>query len=76
MRRRVCSLVFAGSLLITAPLLPGNSIVFAARAAQAQSSVADVKIDNFSFGPATLTVAIGTTVDQSRRHPAYRSQRR
>jgi plastocyanin len=28
----------------------------------AQAAAADVKIDNFSFGPATLTVAVGTTV--------------
>jgi plastocyanin len=27
-----------------------------------QAATADVKIDNFSFGPATLTVAPGTTV--------------
>lgn len=27
-----------------------------------QAAAADVKIDNFSFGPATLTVAPGTTV--------------
>jgi len=27
-----------------------------------QSAAAEVKIDNFSFGPATLTVAAGTTV--------------
>jgi plastocyanin len=31
-------------------------------AAAAQSATAEVKIDNFSFGPATLTVAVGTTV--------------
>ena len=27
-----------------------------------QSAAAEVKIDNFSFGPTTLTVAVGTTV--------------
>jgi len=27
-----------------------------------QAATAEVKIDNFSFGPATLTVALGTTV--------------
>jgi plastocyanin len=27
-----------------------------------QATTAEVKIDNFSFGPATLTVALGTTV--------------
>jgi plastocyanin len=30
--------------------------------ASAQSATAEVKIDNFSFGPAVLTVALGTTV--------------
>ena len=35
-----------------------NSIVNA----QEKSSTVEVKIDNFSFGPATLTVPIGTTV--------------
>jgi amicyanin len=34
---------------------------FAARA-QENAAAAEVKIDNFSFGPATLTVAAGTTV--------------
>jgi plastocyanin len=30
--------------------------------AQEQTSTMDVKIDNFSFGPAALTVKVGTTV--------------
>ena len=30
--------------------------------AQQTPAAAEVKIDNFSFGPATLTVAVGTTV--------------
>jgi len=34
---------------------------------QAQSSIAEVKIDNFSFGPATLTVAAGTAVTWTNR---------
>ena len=38
-----------------------------AAGAQTQSSMAEVKIDNFSFGPATLTVAAGTTVTWSNR---------
>jgi plastocyanin len=33
---------------------------------QAPTSV-EVKIDNFSFGPATLTVAVGTTVTWTNR---------
>jgi plastocyanin len=31
------------------------------------SSTADVKIDNFSFGPQALTVAVGTTVTWTNR---------
>jgi len=40
-------------------------VLAAARGATAspqQATTAEVKIDNFSFGPATLTVAPGTTV--------------
>jgi plastocyanin len=32
-----------------------------------EAATADVKIDNFSFGPATLTVAPGTTVTWANR---------
>src|SRR5579872_3299667 len=34
---------------------------------QPQTANAEVKIDNFSFGPATLTVAAGTTVTWTNR---------
>ncbi len=33
-----------------------------ANAQQSSPATAEVKIDNFSFGPGTLTVAVGTTV--------------
>ena len=33
-----------------------------AQSAQANGSAVEVKIDNFSFGPATVTVPVGTTV--------------
>ena len=36
-------------------------------ASQAQASTAEVKIDNFSFGPSALTVAVGTTVTWTNR---------
>jgi plastocyanin len=39
----------------------GHSIV-AANAPQAAPATAEVKIDNFSFGPGTLTVPVGSTV--------------
>ena len=35
--------------------------------AQEKASTADVKIDNFSFGPASLTVAVGSTVTWTNR---------
>ena len=40
---------------------PGSS------AKTAQPATAEVKVDNFSFGPATLTVAVGTTVTWTNR---------
>ena len=36
-------------------------------AAQAKAESAEVKIDNFSFGPTALTVAVGTTVTWTNR---------
>jgi plastocyanin len=33
----------------------------------AEPTTAEVKVDNFSFGPATLTVAVGTTVTWTNR---------
>jgi len=66
MRRRV-SLVLAASVAIAATLLATGSRSIAARAPQTQASSADVKIDNFSFGPVTLTVAAGTTVTWTNR---------
>lgn len=35
--------------------------------AQEKASSGEVKIDNFSFGPATLTVAVGSTVTWTNR---------
>ncbi|MGA2094659.1 MAG: cupredoxin family copper-binding protein [Candidatus Acidiferrum sp.] len=40
---------------------------FAARAQQKTASAAEVKIDNFSFGPAAITVPVGTTVTWTNR---------
>ncbi len=36
-------------------------------AAQQKAEATDVKIDNFSFGPAALTVPVGTTVTWTNR---------
>src|SRR3981189_3173348 len=67
MRRRVWSLVLGAPVVMAASLLATNSTSFSARAEQPQASSAEVKIDNFSFGPATLTVAVGTTVTWTNR---------
>jgi plastocyanin len=69
MRRRVWILGLAAAVIMVAALSVGGMRGFAARAGQAQmqTSNADVKIDNFSFGPATLTVATGTTVTWTNR---------
>ena len=47
-------LLFAG-----APRVNGND--------QSSGATAEVKIDNFSFGPETLTIAVGTTVTWTNR---------
>jgi plastocyanin len=49
-------------VLIALGLLPGGSLGFASAAPQAQPASVQVKIDNFSFSPATITVPAGTTV--------------
>jgi plastocyanin len=69
MRRRVWILGLAAPVLAAAGLLVGGSRGFTARAGQAQTqaSGAEVKIDNFSFGPGIVTVPVGTTVTWTNR---------
>jgi len=52
---------------VVAALLVSGSRSFTARAEQTQASSAEVKIDNFSFGPAAVTVEVGTTVTWTNR---------
>lgn len=66
MRRSVSFAVLSavgllGMSALTAP--PRNLTVLAAQ----KTEIAEVKIDNFSFGPATLTVPAGTTVTWTNR---------
>ena len=61
------SSVLAAPVVMAASLLATNSRSFSARAEQTQVSSAEVKIDNFSFGPAGLTVTVGTTVTWTNR---------
>ncbi len=67
MRRRVWILALAAPVVAAAVLLAGGARGVAAGAEQAQASNVEVKIDNFSFGPTTLTVAVGTTVTWTNR---------
>lgn len=66
MRRSVSVAVFiAVGLLGIRALSNGPKSVVAA--AQQKAEAAEVKIDNFSFGPAELTVSVGTTVTWTNR---------
>jgi plastocyanin len=67
MRRRVWILGLAAPVLAAAVFLVSAPAGFTAKAGQAQAASAEVKIDNFSFGPATLTVPSGTTVTWTNR---------
>jgi|SRR5271157_750107 len=57
---------FIGSVIVTAWLSLGGIVAqrgsFTASAQEKPASTAEVKIDNFSFGPAAITVSVGTTV--------------
>jgi len=54
--------------VLLAPIVAAGILVVASaigrnvNAQQTPAAAADVKIDNFSFAPATLTIAAGTTV--------------
>jgi plastocyanin len=65
-RRRV----FVGSVGVLAVVAAGlfaGAPNFSARAQQPAAATTEVKIDNFSFGPGTLTVPVGTTVTWTNR---------
>jgi amicyanin len=55
---------FAGSMtvIVSMVLLLGGAPGCTANAQQTAPAIVNVKIDNFTFGPATLTVAVGSTV--------------
>ena len=54
------------AVMVATALFAGSPSV-AAKAQQATPASAEVKIDNFSFGPGTLTVPVGTTVTWTNR---------
>jgi plastocyanin len=57
----------AATVLIALALLLSGLSSIKANAQQSPPAAAEVKIDNFSFGPETLTVAVGTTVTWTNR---------
>jgi plastocyanin len=67
MRRKIMRRsVFVASLMAMAVIglggIVGEHMSFVARAQEKTASTAEVKIDNFVFGPAAITVPVGTTV--------------
>jgi plastocyanin len=62
MKRTMLVLSFAVLAVSSLALSASRLQTFPVSAQENQAATAAVKIDNFSFGPATLTVAIGTTV--------------
>jgi plastocyanin len=66
MRRSVSVAVLTATLLFGAgAIVTGTKNVLAS--AQQKPETTEVKIDNFSFGPAALTVPVGTTVTWTNR---------
>ena len=63
--KSVCIVSLFAIVMVATLLLSAASPGSPAKAPQAAS--AEVKVDNFSFGPATLTVAVGTTVTWTNR---------
>lgn len=57
----------AAMVLIAIALVMMVSMKVQANAGQPPAAAADVKIDNFAFGPPTLTVAVGTSVTWTNR---------
>ena len=62
MSRSVSVAVLIAVGILSAGALHIGSRDFSAAAAQQKPAAPEVKIDNFSFGPATLNVSVGTTV--------------
>jgi plastocyanin len=64
-RKRVCNFGFAVICLAIGVVARAQSLRINAQ--QEASHTMEVKIDNFSFGPGTLTVPVGTTVTWTNR---------
>ncbi len=66
MRRSVFNAGLLAALVLGIAARGGNQRSFVA-SAQQKPETTEVKIDNFSFGPGTLTVPVGTTVTWTNR---------
>jgi amicyanin len=66
-RRSVWIAGLAAVVMVAMMLLLAGSPNVTANTQQAASATTEVKIDNFSFGPGTITVAVGTTVTWTNR---------
>ncbi len=66
MRRSASIAVMTAALVFGMGVIAAGTKNFLA-AAQEKTATAEVKIDNFSFGPATLTVPVGTSVTWTNR---------
>ena len=64
-RKTVWILGLLSTVMVAVLLLSAASSNGSAKTPQPATS--EVKVDNFSFGPATLTVAVGTTVTWTNR---------
>jgi len=65
MRKSLCIVGLLATVMVATLLLSAGSPGSSANTAEPAS--AEVKVDNFSFGPTTLTVAVGTTVTWTNR---------
>jgi amicyanin len=66
-RRQMFALLATAGLIAMVTGAALNARLWAASTQEAALPAADVKIDNFSFGPASLTVVVGTTVTWTNR---------
>src|SRR5271168_1968046 len=68
MRRNSCRIGVSVAVIALLAMFAAVARVGDAAAAQEEvATTADVKIDNFSFGPTALTVPVGTTVTWTNR---------
>jgi plastocyanin len=65
--RRSVSIAFLVAVLLIGFAAMGTGRRASALHAQEKAATTDVKIDNFSFGPGTVTLPVGTTVTWTNR---------